>query len=89
MNALRDDNRVPTITALQNSDGETVIPIEADATSHSLMIDDGIGGSDNGPENAGRDENRVTTLLSLSSDDDGEVVPLYATSDGEILIQSS
>ena len=59
--ASKDANSVATIIGVLNSDGKTVIPVEADATSHGIMIDDDVTGSDNGPTVAIKDVNSVAT----------------------------
>lgn len=88
-NAQKDQNGVSTITGVLESDGETVVRIVADPTSHGLSVDDGSTGSDLGPENAARDENDVPTLLAVSSADGVTPVALYVTADGHILIDSN
>lgn len=44
--AGRDQNSVPTLLALSNADGVTVVPIWADPITHRLLVDDsGASGS--------------------------------------------
>jgi hypothetical protein len=50
--ASRDQNFVPTLTAVLNTDGETIVRVTADPTDHSLSVVNGAGGSDNGPDRA-------------------------------------
>jgi len=87
-NAKRDGNYKPTLIALLESDGATIIPIEVEPVYHTLAIDDNTTGSDNGPtpERAIRDGNYVTTLIGLSSADGVTPVAVYATADGKLLI---
>ena len=87
--AARDENNVPTLTAVLDSDGATVTRVEADPTSHVISVDDNTTGSDNGPDRAVRDENFVTTLIGVSSVDGVTPVAVYANSDGELLIDSN
>lgn len=89
-NANRDENNIPTILAILESDGETLVKIEANpANNNSLKVDDNTTGSDNGPSQALRDENFVPTLMAVSSVDGSTPVPIYATLDGKILIDSN
>lgn len=85
----RDNNNVPTMVAILNSDGSTLVPIKATASSHVIDVSNGSGGSDNGPSVARglRDGNYETTLLA--QDSNGNLVPLYADSNGALLIKST
>ena len=87
----RDENRVPTITGVLNSDGTTIVPIQIDPTTHALTVGDGTSGSDNGPSggNALRDNNRVPVLMAVSESDGTTPVPIYADSSGSLLIDSN
>jgi hypothetical protein len=74
-NASRDNNQVPVILGLLNSDGSTVTMPKADSSSNSLLVKNGTGGSDNGGSNAARDNNSVSTLIATSSSDGSTPVP--------------
>lgn len=87
--AERDNNSVPTILAVLNTDGETITPIKADPNTNVLDISDGTSGSDAGQDNAERDPNMVPVLIATSSADGSTPVPLYADSDGKLLIKST
>ncbi len=87
-NAKRDENHVPTLIATLNSDGSSIVLIEA-TSAHALMVDDGTGGTDNGGTHAGRDENHVPVLLCESSNNDGSLVAVYGNNLGKLLINSS
>lgn len=89
MEAKRDENNVTTITGVLNSDGETIVVVEADPTTHGLSVNNATTGSDNGPIEALRDENFVPTLLAVSGDDGETIVPLYVDSDGKLLIDET
>ena len=89
MTAKRDNNYVPTITGLLDSDGSTVTAIRANPSTMTIDTEDSNGGSDNGGTVAARDENYVTTLVAVSSSDGTTPVPLYVNSSGELLIKSS
>lgn len=88
-NASLDENGVSTMTAALDSDGSTIVRIEADPTSHAVMVDDNTTGSDNGPTNALIDGNDRKTLMAVSYLDGVTPVPLYADSSGNLLIQST
>ena len=89
-NAKRDENNVPTLTAVLDSDGETIVPINVNSADNSLSAENDTTGSDNGPNGrAIRDENFVTTLIGVSSVDGVTPVAVYANADGQILIDGS
>lgn len=83
--APRDQNHVPTMLGMLDTDGVTPIPVRA-TPSHLLRINREAGGSDNGPANAGRDQNHVPAMIAVSSDDGATPVVLYADSDGKLLV---
>lgn len=87
--ASRDENFVPTLLGALESDGTTLVRINADPTGHALGVDDDTTGSDFGPSNAPRDNNYVPALLAVSSEDGVTPVVVYATSDGLLLIDST
>jgi len=89
MNAERDDNNIPTIIAVLNTNGTTVGVVDANPTTHSLSVDNNTTGSDNGPTRALRDENFVPTLIAVSSVDGVTPVALYVDSDGKLLIDET
>ena len=89
MQAKRDQNNVPTILGILNTDGETVTDIEANPTTHALAVDNNTTGSDNGPTQALRDENFVPTLLAVSSADGETPISLYVDADGKLLIDET
>lgn len=91
-NAKRDENNVPTLIAVLDSDGSTVVPVKVDDSGPDpvLAVDDAQTGSDNGPgPRALRDGNFVTTLIGVSSADGVTPVAVYADSDGKLLIDSN
>lgn len=88
-NASRDGNFVTTLLAGLETDGTTIVPVKANASNHSLKVDDDTSGSDHGPANAPRDVNFVPALMAVSSADGVTPVVVYATSDGELLIDST
>jgi len=89
MNAARDDNNVPTILGVLNTDGETVMEIQANPATKSLSVNNNTTGTDQGPDRALRDENFVPTLLAVSSADGETLVPLYVDADGKLLIDET
>ena len=88
-NAERDDNNVPSILGVLNTDGETVTRVKANPSTHALAVNNNTTGSDNGPDHALRDENFVPTLLAVSSADGATLIPLYVDSDGKLLIDET
>lgn len=89
-NAKRDENNVPTLTAVLSTDGETIVNVEVNPTTHVLSVDNDGSGTDNGPSGrALRDENYVTTLIGVSSVDGVTPVAVYADADGKLLIDGS
>lgn len=88
-NASKDQNGISTLLGTLDSDGETIVPICADSSSHALCVSDGTMGSDNGPIDAPRDQNSVPALLAVSSVDGITPVVVYADSDGNLLIDSN
>jgi len=99
--AYRDENNVPTLIAVDQTDGSTIVRITANPTTHGLSVLDGSTGSDfgNNDNNANRDNNNVPTLIAVSSvtttvngvDYIEGVTPVnvYCTLDGELLIDSN
>lgn len=88
-NAKRDDNNLPTLVAVLNSNGQTVTPVDANPTNHGLSVDNNTTGADNGPSRALRDENFVPTLLAVSSVDGVTPIALYVDADGKLLIDET
>lgn len=85
----RDNNSVPTLTGILNTDGETSTRVKVNVSnSNSMKVDDDTTGSDNGPTDAKRDDNRVPVAM-VASEVDGTPVALYANSDGDLLIDSN
>jgi hypothetical protein len=88
-NAQRDDNNVPTMIAVLNTDGETIVPIRSNPVTRGLKVDDDITGVDNGPDRALRDENFVPTLMATSDADGVTPVAVYTDSSGNLLIDTN
>lgn len=88
-NAQRDENNVPTIIAVLNTDGATIVPIRSNPITQGLKVDDNTTGTDNGPNRALRDDNFVPTLLAVSSVDGVTPVAVYTDSNGNLLIDSN
>ena len=78
-NAKFDQNNRPTIICASKNDGITIVPIQANPTTHCLKVNDTMGGSDNGNNNnnAMLDENSVPVFTALSSDGSGAIVEVY------------
>lgn len=89
MQAKRDENNVPGILGVLNTDGATVMAVQANPVTHSLSVDNNTTGTDNGPDRALRDENFIPTLLAVSSADGETLVPLYVDANGKLLIDET
>lgn len=87
--AKKDDNRVPTLIATLNTDGETMVNVTVNPSTHGLDVDDDTSGSDMSSGNADRDGNRRTGLIGVSSADGVTPVEVYADSSGNLLINST
>lgn len=89
MEAKRDENHVPTLQAVLNTDGLTPTNVEADPATNRLSMLNGTSGSDNGPTDAKRDGNYVTGFVAVSETDGETPVVLYVNSSGQLLIDSN
>lgn len=87
--ASKDDNAVSTLIGALNTDGETVVAVKANETTHRLAVSDGTSGSDLGPSVALKDDNAVSSIIAVSSVDGVTPVVVYTDSNGKLLIQSS
>lgn len=85
-NALRDENRVPTLVCASNVDGSTIVPVKVNAVTNGLSINNGNGGTDHGRPEAVRDEDRVPVLMAVSSVDGVTPVEVYADINGGLLV---
>lgn len=86
--AKRDNNGIPVILGASSADGSTPVPIKVDPTTHIMVTDVMMTGSDLSDENAKRDANSITTLLGVSSVDGVTPVPIYANpSTGGLFLQ--
>jgi hypothetical protein len=86
--AKRDQNFVPTLIGVLNTDGETPTLIKA-SSDHYLEVDDNSTGSDLSGDVARRDKNHVPVALAVSEDDGVTPVELYVNSDGKLLVDSN
>lgn len=66
-NASLDQNSIASLTGALNTTGDTIVKVQADASTHALLTDDGTTGSDHGPTDALHDENGRPSLLAVSS----------------------
>ena len=87
-NAKHDENHVPTIIAVLNTDGTTIVPIKV-TTAGAVKVSDGTTGTDFGTTNAQKDLNRVSCIMGISSVDGITPVAIYADSSGNLLVQST
>lgn len=87
---IRDSNRVTALLAVSNADGETLVPVKANAVTNQLMGEDGVGGTDFSGDDAERDENYVVAFMAVSETDGVTPVPVYADAlTGALLIKST
>lgn len=68
---------MPTLICASNEDGLTIVPIEANATTHTLHVTNGTSGTNYGPANAVHDANFVPVLLAVSSADGVTPIEVY------------
>lgn len=88
--AGRDQNNEPTLILASGSDGVTPVQVQADPTTHGLVIDDDTTGSDHGRAIAVRDQNGVPVLMAVSSADGVTPVEVYGkAATNAIMIDSS
>lgn len=86
MDAAIDSNSKQTATARLNTDGVTVIRLQA--VSGQLSVNDGTTGSPVANEWAATDGNGRATMFAVSSADGKTLIALQATSGGALLIDS-
>jgi hypothetical protein len=82
----RDDNQVPVIAGVLNTDGITPTRIKIDPSTHVLQVSDGATGSDLGNDIAARDDNGNPVLIA--TDASNNIIPLYVDSNGRLLIEA-
>ena len=89
-NAPRDNNQVPTLIVASNDDGNTLVNVKVNPSTHIVQADDNNTGSDLSGDNALRDSNSVPIAIGVSSVDGVTPVPVYGIpSSGKILIKST
>lgn len=86
MNSALDGNSGQTITARLNTDGITIVRIQADSVTHRMKVDSVT--SSTAPTDAwsATDDNGRTTMFVVSSLDSTQLVALQATASGALLI---
>jgi len=89
MNAKHDENHVPTMIAISDADGVTLIPIKINPVTGGIKVSDGMAGSVYGRVSSQHDDNHVPTMSGVSSADMTTVVPIFADSNGYLLIKST
>lgn len=89
-NAVKDDNYIPTLIAVSDTDGSTPIRVRSDPTLKALLISNASTGSDLSGDRAYRDNNNITTMLVISESDGITPTPVYAdASTGKLLVDST
>lgn len=87
MQASRDENNIPTLIGVSEMDGETILKVAANPTTHRLLVNINTTGSDMGRENpAYRDENNVPVLMGVSEVDGITPVMIYVDNAGRLLV---
>lgn len=88
-NASLDENRIPSILAVKNTDGTSLVKVTADPTTHVLNVVDDTTGTDLSTNvNDLRDENRKVAFMAVSSVDGVTPVEVYCDENGKLLINS-
>lgn len=87
--SFHDQNHTPTILAMLNTNGLTLMNVAADPATHQLQTSDGTGGSDNGPANSRHDASHVPSWVATSNADGKTPVVLYADASGNLLVKST
>ena len=82
-----DDNQVPVMMGVLNTDGATPTRIKIDPSTHILAVDDDSTGSDAGKDLAARDNGGNPVLIA--TDASGNIINLYVDSSGNLLIKST
>lgn len=89
-NARHDDNHAPTLLVTSKNDGTTLVPVEIDPSTNSIVVSDGTTGSDFGPATPSRDDSHVVVAFGLSVADGVTLIPIYGDpATGAMLIQST
>ncbi len=83
----KDNNLVPTLTGVLNTNGTTPTRVLANPTTHILMVNDSTTGSDFGNDIAARDNSGNT--VAIATDASGNIINLYVDSSGNLLIDST
>lgn len=65
-NSYHDGNGVHTLIAVE-TDGKTIVNIEANPSTHMINVSNGTTGSDNGPYTSRHDDSHVPVILAVSS----------------------
>ena len=88
--AIRDENRIPTILGASDADGTTPLPVYAIAATNSMKVNNGVGGSDLSDNIDIRDENRVVAFMAVSAVDGVTPVPIYVdAATNSLLVRST
>lgn len=82
-----DDNQVPVMMGVLNTDGDTPTRVKADPATNAVAVSDGTTGTDFGNDIAKRDNNGNPVLIA--TDASGNIIPLYVDSSGNLLIQTT
>lgn len=90
MTTILDENRIPVAIGVSNADGTTLLPIKAMSATNSLMVSDGVGGTDKSTNSIDpRDENRKVAFFAVSAVDGVTPVAIYCDSTTNALLITS
>lgn len=85
-----DNNGNPVMTVASNADGNTLVNLKVDPTSHGIVYEDGTTGSDFARTTIPRDANSVPMLAGVSSSDGTTPVVVYGNpATGALLTKST
>lgn len=82
-----DDNQVPVLMGVLNTDGVTPTAVKATPSTNVINISDATTGSDLGKDLAARDNNG--NPVAIATDANGTIINLYVNSSGQLLIDST
>ena len=80
---------VPVKLGASNADGVTPLMLQADPSTHLLLLNNGTSGTDQGKPQAERDQNMVPIMMAVSSADGKTPVELYIDLSTNMLLVTS
>lgn len=86
--AYHDGNGTHTLITVE-TDGKTLINIQADPVTHALHVSNGASGSDNGPTTSFHDASHIAILMATSNADGRTPVAVYGDTSGNLLVEAT